>query len=48
MLFDETDWMAYREANAKFAEAVMNICKSGDLVWVQDYHCKSRKEGVAF
>lgn len=46
MLFDETDWMAYREANAKFAEAVMDICQSGDLVWVQDYHresCRSKE-----
>ena len=38
MLFDETDWLAYNEANGKFAEAVNDVARSGDLVWVQDYH----------
>lgn len=38
MTFDETDWLAYREANSKFADAVYHVCRSGDIVWVQDYH----------
>ncbi|GAA5892546.1 hypothetical protein JCM8208_005847 [Rhodotorula glutinis] len=36
--FDETDWLAYRQANLLFAEAVQKEVKSGDIVWVQDYH----------
>ncbi|BGP26713.1 alpha,alpha-trehalose-phosphate synthase, glycosyltransferase family 20 protein [Rhodotorula toruloides] len=36
--FDETDWLAYRQANLLFAEAVQKEVNSGDIVWVQDYH----------
>ncbi|PWN92498.1 Alpha,alpha-trehalose-phosphate synthase [Acaromyces ingoldii] len=38
MNFDEANWLAYREANLKFAETVRRIVKKGDMVWVQDYH----------
>lgn len=38
MNFDEENWLAYRQANLKFAEAVRSQLKSGDMVWVQDYH----------
>ncbi|KAK9893591.1 glycosyltransferase family 20 protein [Cystobasidium minutum MCA 4210] len=38
MLFDETNWLAYRETNLLFAEAIVNEIKTGDMVWVQDYH----------
>lgn len=38
MLFDETNWLAYRETNLLFAEAVRKEVRSGDIVWVQDYH----------
>jgi trehalose 6-phosphate synthase len=38
MLFDETNWLAYRETNLLFAEAVRKEVKAGDIVWVQDYH----------
>lgn len=38
MHFDELDWIAYREANMKFAEAVYAVCEPNDIVWVQDYH----------
>ncbi|KDE07702.1 alpha,alpha-trehalose-phosphate synthase [Microbotryum lychnidis-dioicae p1A1 Lamole] len=38
MSFDETDWLAYRQANLLFAEAVQKLVQSGDIVWVQDYH----------
>ncbi|BGP13497.1 hypothetical protein JCM10213_000695 [Rhodosporidiobolus nylandii] len=36
--FDETDWLAYRQANLLFAEAIQKEVSSGDIVWVQDYH----------
>ncbi|GAA5995751.1 alpha,alpha-trehalose-phosphate synthase (UDP-forming) TPS1 [Rhodotorula paludigena] len=36
--FDETDWLAYRQANLLFAEAIQKEVNSGDIVWVQDYH----------
>lgn len=35
MSFDETDWLAYRQANLLFAEAIKDVVKSGDTVWVQ-------------
>ncbi|SJX60475.1 probable TPS1-alpha,alpha-trehalose-phosphate synthase, 56 KD subunit [Sporisorium reilianum f. sp. reilianum] len=38
MNFDETNWLAYREANLRFAEKIRNIVRQGDMVWVQDYH----------
>ena len=38
MNFDEANWLAYREANLKFAEAVRSVVRQGDMVWVQDYH----------
>ncbi|KAL8284073.1 hypothetical protein RQP46_005186 [Phenoliferia psychrophenolica] len=38
MSFDDTDWLAYRQANLLFAEAIKKEVNSGDIVWVQDYH----------
>ncbi|KAH8117854.1 TPS1 protein [Phellopilus nigrolimitatus] len=38
MNFDEENWLAYRQANLKFAEVVSSLLHSGDMVWVQDYH----------
>jgi len=38
LYFNESDWEAYESANTLFADAVMDIVKDGDLVWVQDYH----------
>ncbi|KAJ1307548.1 hypothetical protein OPQ81_001645 [Rhizoctonia solani] len=38
MNFDEANWLAYRQANLKFAEAIRSLVRSGDMVWVQDYH----------
>ncbi|KAF8754118.1 Glycosyltransferase family 20 [Rhizoctonia solani] len=38
MNFDEANWLAYRQANLKFAEAIRSLIRSGDMVWVQDYH----------
>ena len=39
-LFRETDWMCYRDANRKFAEAVIDEIDGspGAMVLVQDYH----------
>ncbi|KIY70269.1 glycosyltransferase family 20 protein [Cylindrobasidium torrendii FP15055 ss-10] len=38
MNFDEENWLAYRQANLQFAEAVKTQLKPGSMVWVQDYH----------
>ncbi|QRV75072.1 glycosyltransferase family 20 protein [Ceratobasidium sp. AG-Ba] len=38
MNFDEANWLAYRQANLKFAESIRGLVRSGDMVWVQDYH----------
>jgi trehalose-6-phosphate synthase len=35
MNFDEDNWLAYREANMRFAEVVNTFVGSGDMVWVQ-------------
>ncbi|KAK0464747.1 glycosyltransferase family 20 protein [Desarmillaria tabescens] len=38
MNFDEENWLAYRQANLQFAEAVKMQLTPGSMVWVQDYH----------
>jgi len=38
MNFDAANWLAYREANMRFADAVASMANAGDMVWVQDYH----------
>lgn len=38
MNFDEENWLAYRQANMKFAEVVRLQLTPGAMVWVQDYH----------
>lgn len=38
MNFDEANWLAYRQANMRFAEVVRQQVKPGSMVWVQDYH----------
>lgn len=38
MNFDEENWLAYREANKRFAQTVRQVLRPGDRVWVQDYH----------
>ncbi|EGN98939.1 glycosyltransferase family 20 protein [Serpula lacrymans var. lacrymans S7.3] len=38
MNFDEENWLAYRQANMRFAEAVRSQLTPGAMVWVQDYH----------
>jgi trehalose 6-phosphate synthase len=36
--FDPAYWEVYREANEKFADAVETVARTGDFVWVHDYH----------
>lgn len=38
MNFDAANWLAYREANMRFADVVAGMAQAGDMVWVQDYH----------
>jgi len=38
MNFDASHWLAYREANIRFADVVASFVRTGDVVWVQDYH----------
>jgi trehalose 6-phosphate synthase len=38
MNFDEENWLAYRQANLRFAEVVRQQITPGAMVWVQDYH----------
>ncbi|KDQ57368.1 glycosyltransferase family 20 protein [Jaapia argillacea MUCL 33604] len=38
MNFDEDHWLAYRQANMRFAEAVTKQLTPNSMVWVQDYH----------
>ncbi|KAK0188269.1 glycosyltransferase family 20 protein [Armillaria mellea] len=38
MNFEEDNWLAYRQANLQFAEAVRMQLTPGSMVWVQDYH----------
>jgi trehalose 6-phosphate synthase/phosphatase len=35
--FDPSFWYAYLEVNAKFADCVLQNCRPGDFIWVQDY-----------
>ncbi|HEY2887878.1 MAG TPA: trehalose-6-phosphate synthase, partial [Candidatus Limnocylindrales bacterium] len=35
--FDSRTWAAYRAASARFAEAVVERYRPGDLIWIHDY-----------
>ncbi|ORX94443.1 hypothetical protein K493DRAFT_221227 [Basidiobolus meristosporus CBS 931.73] len=35
---DNQNWAAYQEVNKIFADNIKSIYKSGDIVWIQDYH----------
>ncbi len=35
--FDRETWHAYRDANERFADTVLERAKPGDLVWIHDY-----------
>lgn len=36
--FDPAYWLAYREANEKFADSVERLALKDDFIWVHDYH----------
>lgn len=36
--FSEVFWDAYQRCNEIFADAISEIVKEGDLVWIHDYH----------
>lgn len=36
-VYNDTLWNAYKEANQKFADTVIENVREGDMVWVQDY-----------
>ncbi|EJF64555.1 alpha,alpha-trehalose-phosphate synthase TPS1 subunit [Dichomitus squalens LYAD-421 SS1] len=38
MNFEDENWLAYRQANMAFAEAIMSQLTPDSMVWVQDYH----------
>jgi trehalose 6-phosphate synthase/phosphatase len=37
VVFAPESWMAYRDANERFAEAVLSRTRKGDLIWAHDY-----------
>ncbi len=36
--FDPAFWQAYRKVNRKFTDAVGEIAREGDFLWIHDYH----------
>lgn len=38
VVFDESSWNAYREANRLFARTIASQAREGDMIWVHDYH----------
>lgn len=36
--FDEAQWDGYYRANVAFANAIRQVARDGDMIWVQDYH----------
>lgn len=38
MSFQESYWHAYEQVNQKFAEAILEVAKPGDTVWIHDFH----------
>lgn len=35
--FDPHDWAAYERVNRKYCDAVLEVARPGDTIWVQDY-----------
>ncbi len=35
--FDPATWASYEEVNRKYCDAVMEVARPGDIIWVQDY-----------
>lgn len=38
VLYDEDFWAHYKLVNETFCDAVMQIARPGDLIWIHDYH----------
>ncbi|MGH6619239.1 MAG: alpha,alpha-trehalose-phosphate synthase (UDP-forming) [Alphaproteobacteria bacterium] len=38
MRINHDDYLTYRRVNARFAEALQPLLKTGDTIWVHDYH----------
>jgi len=36
--FNRDHWKSYKEVNRKFADAILDEYKPGDLIWIHDYH----------
>jgi trehalose 6-phosphate synthase/phosphatase len=37
-VYDEAMWKIYKSVNERFRDALLTILKTGDLVWIHDYH----------
>src|SRR5659263_291125 len=37
-VYEEDSWRYYNHVNEKFCEAIAEIIKPGDIVWIHDYH----------
>jgi len=35
---DKNLWEAYKRVNEHFSEAIINVAKEGDIIWIHDYH----------
>ena len=44
--FDPRFWETYRKVNRKFAEALREVSREGDFLWVHDYHLMSVAEDL--
>ena len=38
LVFDQSGWNAYVEANKRFCDVVLKHVQPGDMIWVHDYH----------
>ena len=36
--FEDDHWASYREVNERFCDAVLDVARPDDVVWVHDYH----------
>jgi trehalose 6-phosphate synthase/phosphatase len=36
--YDEASWQYYKKVNGMFCEAIMQILRPDDILWIQDYH----------
>lgn len=38
VVYDEEFWDSYRKVNELFCDAIMEVVRPGDVIWVHDYH----------